>query len=120
MLRLVGLVHFIRKRLRAYYRWATSLTGILISAAFYYLSLAILTAMFAVCALRTNLVFFSALFTLIFAFACGAGAFWNLAEGNDVAGARLTVVCFTLSTGDCGSRDLTEWQYRQAGLSRSR
>ncbi|KAK5485535.1 hypothetical protein LTR46_011850, partial [Exophiala xenobiotica] len=44
-----------------------------------------------VCALRTNIVFFSTLFTLIFFFACGAGAFWNLALGNVHAGQRLTV-----------------------------
>ncbi len=46
------------------------------------------TTIFTVCALRTNIVFFSALFTLIFAFGCGTGAFWNLAPGE-----RLTVVC---------------------------
>ena len=52
------------------------------------------TTIFTVCALRTNVVFFCALFTLIFAFGCGTGAFWNLALGNVHAGERLTVVCF--------------------------
>lgn len=51
-----------------------------------------LTTIFAICALRTNLVFFSALVTLVFAFGCAAGAFWNLAEGHLEAGKRLTVV----------------------------
>ncbi|KAK5202431.1 hypothetical protein LTR72_012602, partial [Exophiala xenobiotica] len=50
-----------------------------------------LTTIFTVCALRTNVVFFCALFTLIFAFGCGTGAFWNLALGNLHAGERLTV-----------------------------
>ncbi|KIV79909.1 hypothetical protein PV11_07449 [Exophiala sideris] len=58
---------------------------------FYYLTLAMVTTVFTVCSLRTNIVFFSALFTLIFAFACAAGAFWNLALGNVHAGERLTV-----------------------------
>ncbi|KAL6242948.1 hypothetical protein RBB50_010048 [Rhinocladiella similis] len=58
---------------------------------FYYLSLALLTLIFTVCALRTNIVFFCALFTLVFSFACGAGAFWNLALGNVHAGEKLTV-----------------------------
>ena len=60
--------------------------------AFYYLALAMLTTIFTVCALRTNVVLFSALFTLIFAFACAAGAFWNLAEGNVESGVNLTIV----------------------------
>lgn len=51
-----------------------------------------LTCIFTICALRTNIVLFSALFTLIFAFACAAGAFWNLAEGNTETGEKLTVV----------------------------
>ncbi|KAK5277083.1 hypothetical protein LTR55_012549, partial [Exophiala xenobiotica] len=50
-----------------------------------------LTTIFTLCALRTNIVFFCALFTLIFAFGCGTGAFWNLALGNVHAGERLTV-----------------------------
>lgn len=65
-------------------------------AGFYYLSLALLTLIFTVCALRTNIVFFCALFTLVFSFACGAGAFWNLALGNVHAGEKLTVVCICI------------------------
>lgn len=53
--------------------------------------------MFTICALRTNIVLFSALFTLIFAFACAAGAFWNLAEGNLESGQKLTVVSSTFA-----------------------
>ncbi|KAK7890525.1 hypothetical protein LTR67_007733 [Exophiala xenobiotica] len=58
---------------------------------FYYLSLAMVTTLFTVCALRTNIVFFCALFTLIFAFGCATGAFWNLALGNVQAGEKLTI-----------------------------
>ena len=67
---------------------------------FYYLSLAMLTVIFAVCSLRTNIVFFSALTTLVFAFGCAAGAFWNLALGNVESGQKLTVV----SIACCNSR----------------
>ena len=70
---------------------------------FYYLSLCMLTCIFCVCSLRTNLVFFSALFTLIFAFGCAAGAYWNLALGNVAAGGRLTVVSDSLHVRRCGS-----------------
>jgi uncharacterized protein len=59
---------------------------------FYYLSLAVLTVIFTICSLRTNIVFVSALTTLIVAFCCGAGAFWNLAEGNVELGGKLVVV----------------------------
>ncbi|OAL34004.1 hypothetical protein AYO20_06652 [Fonsecaea nubica] len=58
---------------------------------FYYVSLAMITTIFAICALRTNVVFFSALFTLIFAFGCAAGAFWHLALGNADTGNKLTI-----------------------------
>ncbi|KIW83886.1 hypothetical protein Z517_03132 [Fonsecaea pedrosoi CBS 271.37] len=58
---------------------------------FYYVSLAMITTIFAICALRTNIVFFSALFTLIFAFGCAAGAFWHLALGNADTGNKLTI-----------------------------
>lgn len=51
-----------------------------------------LTTIFAVCALRTNIILFSALFTLIFAFGSGAGALWNFAEGNVESGEKLFVV----------------------------
>lgn len=51
-----------------------------------------LTAIFTVCALRTNIIFVSALTTLLVAFCCGAGAFWNLALGNVALGGRLVVV----------------------------
>jgi hypothetical protein len=56
------------------------------------MSLAVLTVIFAICALRTNIVFVSALVTLVFAFCCGAGAFWSFAEGNIDKGKSLTVV----------------------------
>src|ERR1700709_285299 len=59
---------------------------------FYYLALAMVTTIFCICSLRTNVVFFSALFTLIFAFGSAAGAFWNIALGNADLGKRLTIV----------------------------
>jgi len=58
---------------------------------FYYVALAMLTTIFCICSLRTNLVFFCALFTLIFAFGCAAGAFFNIALGNVAAGGKLTI-----------------------------
>jgi len=51
-----------------------------------------ITTIFTICSLRTNIVFFSALFTLIFAFGCAAGAFWNLALGHAELGKKLTIV----------------------------
>jgi len=65
--------------------------GYFATVAFYYVALAMLTTIFAICALRTNLVFFSALFTLIFAFGCAAGAFFKLALGDAAAGGKLVI-----------------------------
>lgn len=55
------------------------------------------TTIFTICSLRTNVVFFSALFTLIFAFGSAAGAFWNLALGNADLGGKLTIVSLHLT-----------------------
>ena len=69
----------------------------IISIGFYYIALAMVTTIFCICALRTNVVLFSALFTLIFAFGCAAGGFWNFAQGNVVTGEKLTVVSLPFS-----------------------
>jgi succinate-acetate transporter protein len=59
---------------------------------FYYLSLAVLTMIFAICALRTNVVFVCALVTLVGAFSCAGGAYFNFALGNLEFGGKLVVV----------------------------
>lgn len=58
--------------------------------------------MFLVCSLRTNVVFVLIFLTLVFAFSCLAGAYFNLAlfyENNmnlsaSVTASRLVVVCY--------------------------
>lgn len=47
---------------------------------------------FMICSLRTNVVLFSALLFLVIAFGSIAGAYFNLALGNDALGGRLLVV----------------------------
>ena len=64
-----------------------------IQSGFYQLAVAMLTAVFTVCAIRTNLVFFCALFILTFALACSAGSAWNIALGNLKTGQNLNKVC---------------------------
>ena len=58
---------------------------------FYYLSLAMLSTIFMICSLRINIVFFSALFLLVFAFGTSAGAVWNVTLGNEALAERLLV-----------------------------
>jgi uncharacterized protein len=69
-----------------------TIVPLMVDTGFYYLALTMITIIFTICALRTNVVFVSALFTLIFAFGSATGAFWHLALGNDDLGKKLTVV----------------------------
>lgn len=61
---------------------------------FFYLSLAVVTVIFTICALRTNVVFVAVLFLLSFTFATGAGAYFEFALGNIQAAERLVVVSY--------------------------
>ncbi|GAM88223.1 hypothetical protein ANO11243_062540 [Dothideomycetidae sp. 11243] len=64
-------------------------TGFNASFAFFMLWMAVLCLVFAVLALRTNLVFFFILLFLVPSFACLAGAFWHTAEGSSATAASL-------------------------------
>lgn len=60
--------------------------------AFFFLSLAFLSAIFTVCSVRTNVLFVAALTLLVLSLTFGAGAFFNLALGNETYGAKLAQV----------------------------
>ena len=62
------------------------------TVAFYLVFLAVLTAMFVVCAIRTNVVLLAALVFLVVAFGCVAGTYFQLAEGNVALAGRLQIV----------------------------
>lgn len=64
--------------------------------AFYPLSLAILSFIFLICSLRTNMVFLIIFVAATMGFGFAAGAFWNLAEGNMELGVKLVT-----GTGGC-------------------
>ncbi len=51
----------------------------------------VLCLVYAICALRTNLVLFLILFMLVPTFGCLAGAYWHLAQGNAAAAAAPTI-----------------------------
>ena len=51
-----------------------------------------LSALFMICALRTNIVFVIVLALLTCGLCCGAGAFWHFAEGELEKGANLVIV----------------------------
>nr|DAA06462.1 TPA_inf: GPR1/FUN34/YaaH-class plasma membrane protein [Aspergillus terreus] len=59
---------------------------------FYYVMLTVLTFVYLICSIRTNICLFAALLLLVITFGCTAGSFFQLALGNEELGARLQVV----------------------------
>ncbi|KAK3049906.1 hypothetical protein LTR09_008826 [Extremus antarcticus] len=59
--------------------------------AFFQVFMGVLCLVYAICALRTNLVLFLILFMLVPTFGCLAGAYWHLAQGNAAAAAAPTI-----------------------------
>ncbi|KAF9894799.1 hypothetical protein FE257_004420 [Aspergillus nanangensis] len=59
---------------------------------FYYAILAVLTFVYMICSIRTNVCLFSALFLLVITFGCFAGSFFQLALGEAALAARLQLV----------------------------
>lgn len=62
--------------------------------AFFFIFMAVITTMFAVCALRTNIIFFYMFVLLVHAEALLAASYWASAQGNAVRGQNLQVVSF--------------------------
>ena len=58
---------------------------------FFLLWMGVLCFIYLICSLRTNIVFVIIFFTLVLAFGCLAGAFWNIAEGNAMIGMRCVI-----------------------------
>jgi succinate-acetate transporter protein len=59
---------------------------------FFYVILAVLTFIYFVCSIRTNVCLFIALFLLTIAAALFAGAYFQLAVGNDLLASKLQTV----------------------------
>ncbi|KAF7586603.1 hypothetical protein BBP40_008630 [Aspergillus hancockii] len=59
------------------------------TVAYYYVSLTILTFVYTICSIRTNVCLFTALFLLVIAFALFAGTHFQLALGHAALAARL-------------------------------
>lgn len=59
---------------------------------------------YLICSLRTNIVFFIIFLTLVIAFTCLAGAYWNLNLGNVALAGRLqtTAGACIFVTSACG------------------
>ena len=64
--------------------------------AFFQVFMGVLCFVYMICALRTNIVFFGIFLTLIPAFGCLAGAYWQLAQGN-----ATLAVTLQLAAGAC-------------------
>lgn len=64
----------------------------------------VLCLVYFICSLRTNVVFSLIFITLVFAFGCLAGAYWQNAMGNTVAAGHLIVAAgaITFVTDLCG------------------
>jgi hypothetical protein len=69
-----------------------SLTNMILYAGFYYVTLAILTFVYLICSLRTNVCLFLALFLLVITFGLFAGTYFELALGNLEYAAKLQKV----------------------------
>ncbi|KAL2833592.1 GPR1/FUN34/yaaH family-domain-containing protein [Aspergillus pseudoustus] len=61
------------------------------SVAFYYVFLALLTFIYLICSIRTNICLFTALFLLVITFSLTAGSFFQLANGEAELAHRLQV-----------------------------
>ncbi|KAK8210118.1 hypothetical protein M8818_003605 [Zalaria obscura] len=74
------------------------------SFAFFQLWMGVLCLVYFICSLRTNVVFSLIFITLVFAFGCLAGAYWQNAMGNTVAAGHLIVAAgaITFVTDLCG------------------
>lgn len=59
---------------------------------FYYVTLVIVTFMYMICSLRTNICLFTALFLLVITFGLFAGSYFQTALGNLVLAAKLQKV----------------------------
>ncbi|KAF2801392.1 uncharacterized protein BDZ99DRAFT_239685 [Mytilinidion resinicola] len=83
---------------------ATGITsvGFQASFAFFFLAMGLMCFIYLICSLRTNITFFFIFLTLVVAFSCLAGAFWN--TGNPALASKLQVVAggFTFVTCACG------------------
>lgn len=64
-----------------------------VTPGFYYVILAVLTFVYLICSIRTNVCLFLALFLLVITFGLLAGVFFQLALGNAVQAAKLQTVC---------------------------
>ncbi|KAJ5641252.1 hypothetical protein N7490_005252 [Penicillium lividum] len=65
--------------------------GFVDTFAFFFVFMALLMLIYAVCATRTNIVFVLIFTSLIFVFSLLAGAYWKLGLEDEAAGNRLTV-----------------------------
>ena len=72
------------------YVYAQVLTEYIIG--FYYVTLALITFVYTICALRTNVCLFLALFLLVITFGLFSGIYFQMALGNLVLAAKLQKV----------------------------
>ncbi|OJJ57943.1 hypothetical protein ASPSYDRAFT_153100 [Aspergillus sydowii CBS 593.65] len=71
------------------------------TTAFYYVFLALLTFIYLICSIRTNLCLFTALFLLVITFGLTAGSFFQLANGAEELGERLQVAAGAFNFALC-------------------
>lgn len=65
-------------------------------SAFLFITMAVLMLIFMICATRTNVVYTLIFLSLLLVFLLLTGAYWDLGEGNTVAGERCVKVYFQL------------------------
>jgi len=74
------------------------------SFAFFFIAMGLMCLIYLVCSIRTNVAFFLIFLTLVIAFACLAGAYFQASNGNVKLSGNLTIVAgaFTFITCACG------------------
>ncbi|KAL4862133.1 hypothetical protein BDV12DRAFT_203351 [Aspergillus spectabilis] len=71
------------------------------STGFYYISLALLTFIYLLCSIRTNICLFTALFLLVITFSLIGGSYFQLANGAEELAERLLVVAGAFNFALC-------------------
>jgi succinate-acetate transporter protein len=73
------------------------------SFAFFFLSMGIMCFVYLICSIRTNIAFVIIFFTLVVAFGCLAGTYWQVANGNAMLAGKLQIAAGAFLFVTCAS-----------------
>ena len=73
------------------------------SFAFFFIAMGIMCLIYLVCSIRTNIAFVLIFFTLVCAFGCLAGAYFQASNGNAKMAGNLTIAAGAFTFVTCAS-----------------